>query len=525
MAINGQAVDLFLDNWMRIGWHQDPDALYNSLFWSAVQNTLSPPGGFVRGLFGGSGYAQFFYPGPNTEMLFANGTKRTYQNFATVQVDFSSVHDGESFYQRFCTGNDGSSTPAASTETTPSGFSSAVSELPVVRTATPGYPLPVIRHPQNLIAGYYLNSSSYNKVAILGISNFVNSDGEPEQTNFQRTSQEFIRLARLGGKTKIILDLRGNPGGTILQAFGLFMQLFPQLEPWGASRFRAFNTFNAIGEQISSLSEAYYGGINTTAIYQNATGREPFDYHLLLDARSRNFSNWSGLYGPVSIPGRDNFTHLLRYNMSSSLLIDGMGINNTDYDSLRNSSAPKISPPFKSEDIVMLHDGFCTSTCATFTDLLREQAGIKSVVMGGRPHYGPMQAVGGTRGMEVYTFDWIYTLIKESWDSGSKEQQAEWNVSAPDLGSVNREPLRRWARDGWGTVNVRDSVLKADEADGVPSQFLYMPADCRLWYTAEMVEDVRAVWKWVADVAWGGKKGRMGTGKGRGMAKCVVGGL
>lgn len=70
-------------------------------------------------------------------------------------------------------------------------------------------------------------------------------------------------------------------------------------------------------------------------------------------------------------------------------------------------------------------------------------------------------------------------------------------------------------------MNGRDSILEeefraAGGVGGTPSQFLYVPADCRLWYTAEMVEDVRAVWEKVGDVAWGGEA-RKGS--------CVVGGL
>lgn len=495
---------------MRIGWHQDLDTLYNSLFWSAAQNT--------NGLFGGSGYAQFFYPGPETDILFANGTRAIYRNFADVKVDanFDGVDDGESFYQKFCTGADHSTTPTATVEAISTTILNTASELPIVRTATPGYPLPVIRHPQSLIAGYYLDASPYDKLAILSISNFVLDDDESEQTNFERTSQEFIRLAKAAGKTKLILDLRGNPGGTILQALGLFMQLFPHLEPWGASRFRAFDTVNAIGQQFSSLTNAYYNGSNTTEMYFNATGREPFDYHLDFNSKGQNFTSWSDLYGPVSIPGRDNFTHLIRYNMSSSSLLSGLGINVTD------ANGPALRQPFKSQDIIMLHDGLCASACATFSDLLREQAGIKSVVLGGRPHHGPMQAVGGTRGMEVYGFEWIYTLIKDTWHSGTAGQQAQWNITAPDLALVNQEPLRRWARERAATVNVRDSVLPGDaDGEGVPSQFLWVPADCRLWYTAEMVEDAREVWKKVGRVAWGGK----GVGKGKGKGRCAVGGL
>lgn len=495
MTINGQAVDLVLDSWMRIGPHQDPDALYNTLFWSAPRNTL----GSNNGLFSGSGISTFFYPGSQTDIVFNNGTRIIYDNLANVNVDFDGVKDGESFYQKFCNAGDQDSS---------ANPSSTASEVSVINTATPGYPLPILSHPQNYIAGYYLNSSSYDKVAILSIPSFVPGDDETEQKKFECTARHFILSAKAAGKTKLIIDLRGNSGGTILQGFGIFMQLFPHLEPWGASRFRAFDTLNAIGKQVTSLAEAFYNGTNTTQMYQNATGIEPFNHHLLVNSQSHNFTDWSDLYGPVSVPSRDNYTHLMRYNLSSAPLLASLGI-----DPIGNR--PAMEQPFKSKDIIMLHDGDCTSTCATFSDLLREQAGIKSVVVGGRPQYAPMQAVGGTRGMEVYDLGSIFTLINDTWHSGTAQQQAEWNISAPDLGTVSQEPLRRLVQAAAGSLNVRDSILKGQAAgEGLPSQFLWKPADCRLFYTAEMVGDVRAVWRRVAGVAWGEKGER-----------CVVGGL
>lgn len=74
VAIDGHAVGSYLENWMNVSWRQDPDAFYNSLFWSAAHNTLVPDGGEqVKGAFGGSGIGQFFYQGPSTSLLFANG--------------------------------------------------------------------------------------------------------------------------------------------------------------------------------------------------------------------------------------------------------------------------------------------------------------------------------------------------------------------------------------------------------------------------------------------------------------------
>ncbi|GAB1208482.1 hypothetical protein APSETT445_007232 [Aspergillus pseudonomiae] len=58
--------------------------------------------------------------------------------------------------------------------------------------------------------------------------------------------------------------------------------------------------------------------------------------------------------------------------------------------------------PYKPEDIVILSDGICSSACALFMELMHHEAGVRTVVIGGQPSYGPMQAPSGTRGAAVY---------------------------------------------------------------------------------------------------------------------------
>lgn len=38
---------------------------------------------------------------------------------------------------------------------------------------------------------------------------------------------------------------------------------------------------------------------------------------------------------------------------------------------------------------------------------------------------------------------------------------------------------------------------------GIPAQFVYEAADCRLFYEPKMTTNVTAIWKKVADAAWG----------------------
>jgi hypothetical protein len=150
---------------------------------------------------------------------------------------------------------------------------------------------------------------------------------------------------------------------------------------------------------------------------------------------------------------------------------------------------------------VLLTDGYCASTCTLFTEFMHHQAGVKTVVVGGRPRRGPMQAVGGTKGGNDYAFQSVLALKQAVYQSGSTAQQAEWNKTA--LGEITSLPAQRSYA---ASLNVRDQIRRGDEAQ-IPLQFVYEKADYRIWFTPAMVADVRAIWRKVAGVAWGGEEG------------------
>ena len=52
-------------------------------------------------------------------------------------------------------------------------------------------------------------------------------------------------------------------------------------------------------------------------------------------------------------------------------------------------------------------------------------------------------------------------------------------------------------------MNARDGIRPGDTTE-TPLQFVYQPADCRIYYTPEMAVDQVATWKTVADTAFNG---------------------
>lgn len=47
----------------------------------------------------------------------------------------------------------------------------------------------------------------------------------------------------------------------------------------------------------------------------------------------------------------------------------------------------------------------CSSTCAIAAELLKNQGGVRTVVMGGLPRKQPMQGVAGTKGAQSFRLD------------------------------------------------------------------------------------------------------------------------
>jgi hypothetical protein len=60
------------------------------------------------------------------------------------------------------------------------------------------------------------------------------------------------------------------------------------------------------------------------------------------------------------------------------------------------------------------------------------------------------------------------------------------------------------------SLNLRDNIPQGD-TEQIPLQFIFEPADCRIFYTAETVSSPSALWEYVAGVAWGGNKCASGS--------------
>ncbi|MCJ1398396.1 hypothetical protein MMC11_001594 [Xylographa trunciseda] len=126
----------------------------------------------------------------------------------------------------------------------------------------------------------------------------------------------------------------------------------------------------------------------------------------------------------------DNFTHTYRFDLSqSNAYAQSLGCPVLGYGT-RSTTAPA---PFAAEDITILTDGYCASSCAVFSEMMKTDGGVKFVVSGGEPSYGPMQAVSGTQGSSVLSFGLIGNYqdeIRKYSDAASSIGLTPSNISA-----------------------------------------------------------------------------------------------
>ncbi|KAK5994141.1 Peptidase S41 family ustP-like protein [Cladobotryum mycophilum] len=479
--INGiPAAKYVLDTIAEASYNQDIDSAYNTMFYE-LSLAASAPG--LKGYFNGGGRVGYFYRGPNTSLTFTNGTTVKFDNIAAVTGNFTGVTDGASFYKSFCVPK---VAPANATAT----------ESAITNSTVPNYPKPVVATKDGIVSGYYLEGEGLNDVAVIALLAFENDS----PAEFQAVCQEFFRQAVAAGKTKLVIDFQANGGGYILQGYDFFRQLFPDVVQDGYSRWKDSKSYveiaKAISDEAANLDPFTSDDEDAIADYLSW-----FNYRYDLNLTNQDFLTFEDKFTP-HVFQQTPYTALMRWNLSDPLSTTnstfGMGMTISGYGNLTH-----ITQPFKPENIVIVYDGVCASTCTLASEMLRIQGGVKSVAFGGRPVRGPIQGVGGVKGSQVLAFSDVYSYAQRAINITKDE-----NVKK-DLARFKKLPIQRSLA---ASLNVRDQILRDNVNDGLPAQFVVEQADCRLYWTADMITDVRAIWKAAANSAFNG-------------AKCAYGGI
>ncbi|KAI1212581.1 uncharacterized protein F4807DRAFT_341782 [Annulohypoxylon truncatum] len=484
--INGVDAATFIEDWInQAGGNQDLDAAYNSMFFEKAFLAENKNLGY----FQTGGRVRYIYPGNSTSFTFENGTVLDLPNQARLKGNWRTVVDGPSFFAEFCPG--ASTSSSATTESKTTETASGAIDAEAAGVPVSGYPSPVIVSSDSSISGYFINQTGFEDVAVLAMLSFSPSD----PVEFQQVAQDFYAAAVQAGKTKLVVDVQANGGGYIFLGYDGFRQLFPDIVQEGLGRWRQHEGFAAVSKVFSDVSADFNPDTASADVIE--AYESVFNWRYDLNITDGNFVSYDDKFAPHTFLG-DNFTNLMQWNFSDPLSTSnstfGFGTDITGYGTRANFTRPFGGP----ENIVLLLDGYCASTCTLFSEFLRSNAGVKSIAMGGRPSKeGLIQGVGGVKGSQSYGFDDVY----------AQAQAALGFTNDTDVAAtLNTYTEYVVDRSTAASLNVKDQILAGDVADGVPAQYVVEESDCRLWWTAPMVTDITELWKAAATAAFKGGK-------------------
>lgn len=485
-SINGTEVNEFLTRYAALNsWgYVEPHAEWNALM---SNPTLDIQGGLTT--FSGAGT---FYPGENLTYQFENGTSletvwlAIYNEVANYTGPLTT---GGDFYNYFVLGL----LPASFDPTTiiPPTFSDdiAAAETSWNNASYGAFPKdPEIVQPDigilrgGLVTGYFYEDIS---TGVLSLPSF---DAIPETIGkYSQAVIEFIGNASEANLTRIVIDLQRNPGGATLLAYTTFKSFFPDLLPFAGSRRRIFPMANALGLATTDYWAALDENNDEDEILKASLAADEWVITNRINAATgKNFTSWKEYQGPVNANG-DTFSLTEQYDLANEVFDTAAFDEWIPVMYLSNKTEWPIEVrPFNPDQIVLLTDGLCASACALFVEMMT-RVGVKTVVAGGRPTNGPMQAASGSRGAILYS---AFNLDDDMSYARSINDAAEAVI--PEV----RDPGMYTKAAGF---NVRDQIRTNETT---PLQFKYEAADCRIYYTRTNLYNMTQLWRDVTTAAF-----------------------
>ncbi|KAM3500958.1 hypothetical protein MY10362_005953 [Beauveria mimosiformis] len=470
---------------------QDPDAKMNSQFSSAPQNAAGA---------GGDALLSVFDIPDNYTIVHKNGTERVVENsiITLPTTDLCGIRNGQDFHDRFEVPPKRGPPPPPEPEEPEENENKepAPPPPPPSRSALPGYPLPLAKHSNDMVASYTLNDTDLRDTTVISFLSFVPLNvADPTGDDFDINS--FVRefgdvldrtaaAAKAQGRDKLIIDMSANGGGSLDLVDFAYTAFFPGAPFDDFDRYRLNGGLELTGKFLN-----YNDSVQLLVGFEglpfgpdNKTVDEPDAFFETRPVKGQK----------MTAPFHRDPT--ARYLDNPDVFLRG-------YEPGENRTARE--PPWKPENMVILTDGTCASACTIFTGLMVRNFGIRTIALGGRPLNKPMQAIGGVKGSQVLQNGENKNLVtalvqdarraRDGWDILQDVQRTIPSIRDPPILPFLEDPANG------GSVNVRNAY-SGDDPDGFPLHFKYEAANCRLFYTRDMVRDVTESWRQAAKVAF-----------------------
>ncbi|KAH8805410.1 hypothetical protein F5884DRAFT_708792 [Xylogone sp. PMI_703] len=484
--INGVGAEAYIEHLSALTGLQDPDARYNNQF---ANVPIDAQGNSLAG-----GFTQFaLFPGvTGFNLTYANGTQQHIPlQGGLLSSDFKST-TGEELFEAACIPQPPSDSDAGSSSTP-----AIASPLKPPRN----YPEPVVRDPYNTAVGYFPSDTGMEDVAVLTVPTFQTGNTalgsaftpQNETVTFAVSAQQFVNQAVAAGKNKIVIDLTNNPGGNVDSGFALLSVFFPNMTIFSATRFRVSNSteyltrvFSADNTPINSeLDLVFYAG-----------GQVKPD-------QETQFSSLNEFLGPYDVLGvpstaiaaEEAFT--LIAGSANPINTEGLGgpLNGT-------------KAPFAPENIILLTDSRCSSTCTIFSNHMIGK-GVRTVTFGGRPQPGPIQSIGGVKGSQALELPAIDEVLQDAEVAVANATALGQPIFTDAESAIYNKTVAvtsdklPFTLPFFG-VNFKNAF--APNNYDVPTHFIYEAADCRLFYTPASLQKPQLNWAAAANAMWGNGK-------------------
>jgi hypothetical protein len=315
-----------------------------------------------------------------------------------------------------------------------------------------------------VVTGYLLDDKT---TAVLSVPTFAVYD--EGISTFSQAVADFTNKS--ASVHRVIIDLQQNSGGSVGLALDTFRMFFPSLVPSPESRMRATPAVNALGQTFTS----HFSNITDDEEALDFIAEEWVSSRRINARTGRRFASWSQFFGP----SEGGFTLSQRYNLTDKdFVAAAFGIEFPDEAFVSDPSAA----PWSGDEIILLTDGQCSSACSLFVEMMTRVKGVRTVVVGGAPKPGPMQAVSGNRGAAAYSGDELDEDI-----TFARQINSSTRGLLPQRGNLTDTGMSI----AYAAINLRDQI-RANTSTA--NQFLYLPADCRLYWSFDNFFDYSRLW-------------------------------
>ncbi|UNI22368.1 hypothetical protein JDV02_008264 [Purpureocillium takamizusanense] len=483
-SIDGQDIHEFLENEsLKYPQNfQDPDAQLNVFFSSTPLNAVGVSSMAITSVL----------EIPDSyNITYKNGTSRQVTNAVVVPaaVSLAGIRSGVDFQKKFeIPMNRGNKPGPPPKKPQP--------KPPAPKPTVKGYPFPVAKHPNDLIAGYMLNQTGFQDTAVISFLGFSPIDGSGDDDSEEQFAAQVrqagdvitqtAKVAKQQGRDKVIIDMSANGGGLLNLADFTYTTLFP------GARFDAFDRYrHSTGLDFFTRVAPY----RDSAQFLVA----PLGFPQGPD--NRPIEDPNAFFSPQEVKGQNMTAAFISdktapLTMNRELFLPGYGPS--------DANRP-MKPLWEPQNMVILTDGLCASACSIFVGLLVRNFGIRTIALGGRAMNQPMQAIGGVRGSQVLSNSEIQGVVGQALEESRRQRRGRYQ-RAPDqnektLGLGDPPLLPFLDGPAGGSINARNAYSQNDTT-GFPLHFQYQAANCRLFFTREMVLDVTEAWRQAASVAF-----------------------